>query len=349
MSYFIIRPENHEQWLKARSEGIGSSDAGTIMGASPFSTPLQLWRQKKGIDPPVKESHAMKIGHFLELAVAEYFASETGATIDYNSEGDWIAADEERPYLRVSPDRLYWPAGTEQTSENWHLLEIKSTSKPVEQDDIPLYWYCQVQYQMHILGLKKAVIAYITSYPRLTMGHVEVDYNEGFALTLIDEIERFWIENILGNKEPEAVNGADVPLKWPTETAGKKEKCTDEQLTLCKRYLEAKQQIKQLENETETIAEFLKTQIRDSEALVHYNPDTGKETTIASYIASNISTFDEEAFRRDHPDLWEQNCTRRLDKERLLKNHQDTALTYAGTAKGARRFCIRAAAAAIMQ
>lgn len=35
MSYTILRPATHEEWLEEGKKGIGSSDAGTIMGA-PF-------------------------------------------------------------------------------------------------------------------------------------------------------------------------------------------------------------------------------------------------------------------------------------------------------------------------
>ena len=53
MGYTIIRPASHDEWLRERLKGIGSSDAGTIMGASPFSTPLRLARRPVCLVPPV--------------------------------------------------------------------------------------------------------------------------------------------------------------------------------------------------------------------------------------------------------------------------------------------------------
>ena len=59
MSYRVIRPATHEEWLEERKRGIGSSDAGTIMGASPFQTPYGLYLLKMGRAEPVKESDAI--------------------------------------------------------------------------------------------------------------------------------------------------------------------------------------------------------------------------------------------------------------------------------------------------
>lgn len=48
MSYKVIRPTTHEDWLAERSKGIGSSEAGTIMGVNKFDTAYRLWRRKTG-------------------------------------------------------------------------------------------------------------------------------------------------------------------------------------------------------------------------------------------------------------------------------------------------------------
>ena len=108
MSTTIIRPKDHQEWLKYRGSGIGSSEVATIVGLNPFETPYQLWRRKVGIDPPVEENFAMRAGHILEPAVAKFWEDATGREVDLSSEGDWLIVDDAKPFLRVSPDRLYW-------------------------------------------------------------------------------------------------------------------------------------------------------------------------------------------------------------------------------------------------
>ena len=56
----VVKYKNREEWLAGRSQGIGASEAGTVVGLNPWCTPYQLWRRKKGIDPPVEENFAMR-------------------------------------------------------------------------------------------------------------------------------------------------------------------------------------------------------------------------------------------------------------------------------------------------
>ena len=46
MAYRTIRPATHQEWLDERKKGIGSSEAGTIMGVNKFDTPYSLWRMQ---------------------------------------------------------------------------------------------------------------------------------------------------------------------------------------------------------------------------------------------------------------------------------------------------------------
>ena len=100
-TYTIIRPEDRKGWLAQRELGIGSSEVGTILGVNPFETPYQLWLRKKGMTPPVEENEAMRAGHILEGAVARYFEEETGRQVIKSSDGDWLAVDNEKDFLRV--------------------------------------------------------------------------------------------------------------------------------------------------------------------------------------------------------------------------------------------------------
>ena len=39
---------DREQWLQWRKKGIGASDIPIIMGMTSWSSPTQLWREKRG-------------------------------------------------------------------------------------------------------------------------------------------------------------------------------------------------------------------------------------------------------------------------------------------------------------
>ena len=340
MGYTIIRPASHDEWLRERLKGIGSSDAGTIMGASPFSTPLRLWRQRMGLDPPVKETQAMRNGHFLEPAVAEYFADATGAAIEYESEGDWMAVDDESPWLRVSPDRLFYPEGFEQTKENWCILEIKSTSKPVDKANLPLYWVCQVQYQMGVMGIGMAAIAWVTGFPRLTMDHAWIRFNPAFYATLKGAVDRFWKDNILGGVEPEALDPVDTLLKYPSSVDRKACTASGDDLDNCRRYLELRSEREQLDEEILRVETAIKSAIRDAEVMTATDPSTGELRAVARFKSTNESRFDEEAFRRDHPKEYGLYLKSVFDRKELESSDKALYGQYLTTVKGPRRFSV---------
>ena len=198
MAYRVIRPATHEEWLDERKKGIGSSEAGTIMGVNKFDTPYSLWRRKTGVDGPIDQNEAMELGHHMEPSVVTMFAARTGAEVCKSSEGDWIAVDKKCDYLRVSPDRLYYEAGQKHIKKNLRILECKTTSVAVDTEDFPVYWYCQLQYQMGVMGVKKGAVAWISSYPRLNFGYKEFDFNPEFFKALVEQLEIFWLNNIQG-------------------------------------------------------------------------------------------------------------------------------------------------------
>lgn len=341
MAYYVIKPESREAWLEERKKGIGSSDAGTIMGASPFNTPLRLWRQRKGLDQPVSETRAMRFGHAFEPAVADFFAGETGATIDYASEGDWMAVDCDKPYLRVSPDRLFWPEGVEQISDNWRILEIKTTRKAVDKDNIPLYWYCQVQYQMGVMGIKHAVIAYLTSFPSLDADWVEVDFNQAFFNTLIASIDRFWNENIIQGIEPPASDGNDAVIKFPKHLNGKCEEASKDTLSACLDLLKLKKQKKDIETAIAAAESTIKLEAKDSEELVFVNPETGETITAVTYKSVNETVLDEDRLRKEKPEIYEKYVDQVFDRTRFTNENKKTLKDYFCTRSGSRRMTVK--------
>ena len=340
MSYTVIRPKDHDGWLAERAKGLGSSDAGTVMGVSPFTTPLELWEMKLGLKPPVPESDAMRNGHFLEPAVAEFFAYKTSSTIDYSTEGDWIAADTQRPYLRVSPDRLFWPEGVDQTPENRLVLEIKSTSKAVDPQNLPLYWVCQVQYQMGILGVKMGAIAWITAVPKLQMDYTWVRFNPAFFETLVNALDHFWNVNIQQGIRPEAISGKDCASLWPTSEDKKIAYATEDDLKACKQYINLNKQLDELEKQIDSVGTSIKKSIQDAETLVFRDPDTGKTTTIARFKSINETVFDEEGLEKKDPEAYLRYMKKYFDKQEFKDEEPDVYKSYISTRKGARRFTV---------
>lgn len=296
MSTTIIRPKDRAEWLEHRKHGIGSSEVATILGLNPWETPYQLWRRKKGLDAPKDETFAMKAGHYLEDAVSQFWADATGREVIKSSAGDWLIVNSERDFLRASPDRTYWIPGLPKSNENKGVLECKTTQMSIDADDLPKHWFCQVQYQLGVSELTQGSLAWLCSGREF--GYKDIAFVEDFYGWMTEEIERFWVDNILGGIEPAATSVVDVVTKYARHTEGKIIEVSDELLTVYTRLKEVRAEIAKAEKEKEELEAKIKIGFGDAEA-ISYNGQT-----LATWKASKESAkFDSLAFCQAHPDL----------------------------------------------
>ena len=348
MAYREIRPATHDGWLAERRKGIGSSDAGTIMGTSPFQTPYGLWLLKRGLAEPVKESDAMFNGHILEPATAEWFAAKTGATIDYSSEGDWIAADTEHDWRRVSPDRLYWEAGTpeaERTRENALVLELKSTSTFIDADEIPLHWYCQVQYQLGVLGKKRGSICWISGSPTLHFGWAPVEFNAAFYKVLTEKIDWFWLDCVNGDEVPPDTNADDTLRRFPMSAPGVTAEADPSVFEAWESLTKVRRQLKELEGREAELLDTLKMATGEAEALTYADRSTGEVRTLATWKSSMKETVDWERLHGALPDIWnryrKEQTEVSFDPKALKKDCPDIYAQYSSKSPSSRKFLVK--------
>lgn len=295
MSNVIIRPKDRSEWLEYRKSGIGSSEVATILGLNPWETPYQLWRRKVGLDEPKEENFAMRAGHYLEDAVSMFWHDETGRDIIKRSAGDWLIQSKERPYLQVSPDRTYW-LGESRSPEAKGILECKTTQMRIDSDDIPKHWFCQVQYQLGVAELTQGSLAWLCSGREF--GYKDIALVPDFFAWQVEEVERFWVDNILGKAEPEALSVEDVLLKYNRHTGGKVLEVSEEIFKAYQDLKAVREQIDGLTERKEELEARIKLCFGDAEA-ISYGGDT-----LATWKAPKPSEkFDAKAYQTDHPDL----------------------------------------------
>lgn len=310
MANIVIRPETREQWLIQRQNGIGSSEVATIIGVNPYETPYQLWRRKKGLDPAKEENFAMRAGHYLEDAVARFFADETGREIIKSSASDFIIADADRPYLQVSPDRTYWLGG-KKSNGNKAILECKTTQRTVDPDDIPRWWFVQLQYQLGVAGMEHGSLAWLSAGREF--GYKDIALVPDFYDWVVSEVDRFWKDNVVGGAEPDAVNAADVMVKYARHVDGKSVEITPESYVEVSDLKEVRSQMSELEERKKALEDKVKMMFADAEALTYGG------STIATWKTPKPGRkFDEKRFKNEHPDMWESYCVESQGARRLL-------------------------------
>ena len=318
MAYTIIRPADRMGWLAAREKGIGSSEVGTILGVNPWETPYQLWRRKKGLSPRVEENEAMRAGRILESAVATYFEQESGRQVIKASEGDWLAVDSERDFLRVSPDRTYWLEG-KHSKDNKGILECKTTQLDIDADNIPPHWFCQLMYQLGVMGYRQGSLAWLTRGRKFDFS--DIDFDPDFYGYMVDRLEKFWTDSILGDMEPPVTTIEDVQIKFPRSTAGKVVEVTEELMEQLNILKSIKPQLDELTRQKKEIEDAIKTFMADADTLCMAGTREQTPVVLATYkSAKDSSKFNEKQFAAEHKDLFE---------------------SYLRTVPGSRRFLIK--------
>ena len=262
---------SREEWLAARNEGIGASEVASVLGLNPWETPYQLWRKKRGIDKPQEENFFMKAGHYLEDAVARFYADESGREIIKSSATDFMFIDKDKPFLRVSPDRTFWLPDVARNDDNKGILECKTTQRPVDPDDLPKHWFCQVQMNLGVAGYEQGSLAWLCSGREF--GYKDITFAPDFYGWMIEEVERFWVDNVLGGKEPAAINVQDILTKYNRHTDGKQIEVSDEIFETYKDLKDLKKEIAALEDRKETLENRIKMAFADAEAIT-YGGDT---------------------------------------------------------------------------
>ena len=303
MSYTIIRPQDRREWLKQRGFGIGSSEVGTILGLNPWDTPYQLWRRKMGMDAPKEENFAMRAGHYLEDAVSKFYADATGKEIIKASAGDWLIVNNEREYLRVSPDRTFWIPGRTKSDKNKGILECKTTQMKIEKDNVPMHWYSQLQYQLGVAELEQGALAWLIAGREFD--YLEVEFDKEFYEYMVGEVERFWIDNIKGGKEPDMFNVDDVVLRNPRHVAGHYIEADGELLEELAELRDIKSEVSRLDARKKELEERVKMIMGDAEALVAPGSTQAKPQVLATWKTSKDSLkFDEKKFAAENPDIY---------------------------------------------
>lgn len=311
MSVTVIRPKDRAEWLEYRKSGIGSSEVATIVGLNPWETPYQLWRRKIGLDAPKEENFAMKAGHYLEDAVSLFWQDATGREVIKRSTGDWLIRSNERPHIQVSPDRTYWLEGMKRNDSNKGILECKTTQKAIDGDDLPKHWFCQVQYQLGGAELSQGSIAWLTQGREF--GYKDLALVPDFYGWLVEEVDKFWTDNILGRQEPSAVSVQDVLLKYNRHTAGKTIEVNDDIFTAYNDLKGVKKELSALEERKAELEERIKVCFGDAEAISYGGQ------TIATWKSNKDSEkFDAKAFQSAHPDL-AQEFTKTVAGARVLR------------------------------
>lgn len=187
---------NTPEWLEARRSGIGGSDAPIIMGVSPYTKPLQLYREKLwGCDKI--DNSAMQRGRSMEPYALQSFVEHTGFKVAYETD----------ECFQWNPKILWQFATFDALIEGTDtFVEIKCLGAKNHQfaldGQVPPHYIPQLQHQMCVKGCN---MCYYWSYDGQNGVLIEVTRDEEYIQNmLLPEEERF-IGYLSSRTEPSAL------------------------------------------------------------------------------------------------------------------------------------------------
>lgn len=283
-----VKTAGREEWKELRSHYIGGSDAASVVGLNPFSSPYALWAEKTRRVPGFDGNLATEVGTYLEDFVAKKFEAVTGKKVRrvnqsfFNSDYPWAIANIDR-------DIVGEDAG----------LEIKTTSemnmKRFKGGEYPANYYAQMVHYLAVTGKQRWYLAVLIGNKDFQTFCIERDEEEITAL--MEAEDAFW--KLVESDTPPAADGSEATTETlKTIYAESCEECVDlfGYDGALADYLALGKQIKELKEQQEAAANKVKA----------YMGDAGRgecERYRVSWTSSVRPTFDSKRFAREHPGI----------------------------------------------
>jgi putative phage-type endonuclease len=234
--------EQREDWLLARTKGIGGSDAAAIVGLSPWKRPIDIFIGKtQAVQFSEDITEAMEWGNLLEPVIRAKYERVSGKSIVIGPavaplfpEGRvqmWdhqaIIRADKYAFMLGTPDGLMAndPSG----------LEIKNAGMkgfgwgPPGTDEIPDHYTIQCQWYMAVTGRPQWDVAVLFSGNR--METFRLHRNDELIEELTEAARAFWHDNVLRN-DPPAIDDSESYGRYLARrfslATGEIAPCTDE-------------------------------------------------------------------------------------------------------------------------
>ena len=209
MEFIEIKRNEAEKaaWLEKRKHYITGTDAGKLIGVSPWGGKFAVWLDKTGRAAPVVETPAMKAGKKFESAILQMYAEEMNCKLEHVDGYQLITCDK---YPRLGASLDGWN----------HDLQIPVDAKNIKwknekwgdawTDQFPEYYKAQLQVQMMVTGATFAHLAVMFSGQDFFIYSME--YDEDMAQKILDASDEFW-PYVERDKMPEA-DGSDEATEY---------------------------------------------------------------------------------------------------------------------------------------
>ena len=317
-----------EDWLRLRQSGIGGSDISAIMGFNPYKTAYDLYHDKINDVVADAQSDAAYWGTTLEDVVAKEYALRNDCKVQKvnymirHPKFDFALANIDRAVINPSISGNVRIKDGKLTTDK--LLEVKTASEYMKNvwgdeasDQVPDNYNLQCQWYMGITGVDECDLALLLGGNKYRQYNIKFDA-ELFEI-MIDEAQNFWVNHVLARVEPTPTTLANAKQKYATSTPDSVLNIAfddDAVIAVVDRYIELKEQEKELKEKLEQAQTDVINLIEDNEALT-----IDGELVMTYKAQKGRETFDKKGCLKAYPQLAEQfaEFTRTGEVSRTLR------------------------------
>lgn len=292
----IARISGREQFLELRRQFIGSSDAPTLVGEKTYKdkSPYSIFLSKvRPIESDAKEPEHLRAGNIFEGAILQEYAD------NYAPEGVVVLSMKNEtflskmfPYCGANLDGVqYDPDSGELT-----IVEIKNVrtkSEFLEGIGCSRYHWLQVQYQMAITGIRRAVVFSCVGGNSFNLSEV-IEYDQAVGEEMLSVSDYFYFESVINGVIP--TKGQEPVDVFPNVVNDQLAEPSLSDLEIAKTLDEVRTSLKTLEAEKERLEDLLKFAIGERKGI----------RGVATWTNQNATRLDQKALKESEPEVFKK-------------------------------------------
>jgi len=219
--------QTREEWLKYRQKGIGGSDIASMLGINPFHSPLALYWDKVSeieIDEDMENIPAeagIVLEPLIKRKMIKWFIKNEGVKVEID-DCKYILQHHENPLALANIDGMIIFPNNELCGAEYKTTNERNY-KLWEGDNLPDYYYLQVQWYLYVTGLTKWYLGFLIGLRKFDVKIIE--RNDEVIEQLVNQTKDFWEDFIIPRIPPSPdgsiSSGQTIKRMYPEEEAGK--------------------------------------------------------------------------------------------------------------------------------
>ena len=294
-----------------RHAGLGGSDAAAVLGLSPWTSPLDLYLDKRGEldEEPEQPTNWQRWGHLLEDLIADEASAQLGIKTARRNQ---TIVHKAHPWMRANIDRrvLNERAIMECKSTGWK--DGSAWGEPGS-DEVPVYYATQAHHYLEVTGLERCYMPVLFLLNRSIEVYV-IERDKSIAERLIAAEAKFWTDHVLAGVPPEPRTIAEVRKIW--RGSGELEVIASDEVDDWHAELEeARATIKATEKRRDELVFEIAKFMQDAAILM----PAGGDKPLATHKPSVSTVLDQKRLKDEYPDVYDACTTERKTRRFLSK------------------------------